>query len=375
MAQLSRVRGPRSPFDGRWGWTVGAVGLAFIVAVLKPWGWWSDRPPPAGERYAFTTPDAGAAPTTGPVSLPWRPDAFGPTPPDPAWEIWTTDGVTRVRFVGPDDGFAPPRPSAGPGSAAIVGGPVVELGSADTLTVLAINQPADTWLSAVRLWRLVDGGWPERVELGELPAPWPVPHFRVFAPRTDGVPREEVLAWLPGLYRLDLLIDPADRIRTLLLVVRPGPGLQRSPSPRAEGRPFDPGLLRRLPAGAIVWSQGSVLAGWSRRPAPADCRVADVWRAVDVDAPCHPIPVGRPTAVGVNLPGTMRLERIELRQVDPLPGLVDAETAVDVHGRAGLGYALASRGPLADGIYRLSAVTGSGATLTYYLEVGPSVHD
>jgi hypothetical protein len=363
MTPLSHVRPPGSPGDGRLGRLVGLVAVGLLVAIIKPWG--DGRP---AESRPFRTPAPPGAPAPTLLVRPYLPEQFGPAPPDPAWQLWAAGQVTGIRFVGPDDGFVAPRPSAG--APVVVGGPVIELGSSEELAALAINRPADVDLAAVRLWRFSDGGSPVRIELAELDPPWPVDHFRVFGRRGAAVPPGTLPGWEPGLYRLDLLIDPVDRIRTLLLVVRPGIDQLVDPT-AAPGVPEpDLRLLQRLPDAATIWSYGTLLTGWSRPVAPNDCRVAEIWRAVDIDDPCHPIAVGRSTTVGVNLPAGRIVTSIAIRQVDPLPGPVAAQVSTWVDGRAGLALIHVPPPGLPDGIYRLDVGTSDGNTLHWYLEAG-----
>jgi hypothetical protein len=185
------------------------------------------------------------------------------------------------------------------------------------------------------------------------------------------MPADTILAWKPGLYRLDLLVDPVDRIRSLLLVVTQGAGPATAGSSPAPTEPLDVALLRRLPEAATIWAFGSVLSGWSRDVAPDRCRVAEIWRATDVDDPCHPIPLGRPVALGVNLPGLQAVSSIRLSEVDPLPGPVESVERTTVDGRAGVALVEGASPGLDDGIYRLDVVTTIGRTLHWYVEVGP----
>jgi hypothetical protein len=375
MAELTRVPTPRSPFNGRWGTVVGLVLAGFAMAIVKPWG---SSTPAFDRQVPFTTPGPPVAVVPVPTGRPYDAAAFGPTAPAPAWELWAADRVTRVRFVGPPDGFAtpspaPPAPGAPPTPPPLVAGPVIELGTTDALGAFAVNAPEDAHLAAVRLWRFTVGGEPRRVELRELDAPWRADHFRVFGPRRGGLPRGDLAAWEPGLYRLDLLIDPVDRIRSLLLVVRPGASATApggDAAPRAT-EPLDVELLRRLPDAAVVWAFGSVLSGWSRDDAAGGCRVADIWRASGVDEPCHPIPLGRPVAVGVNLPGGQAVASIRLSELDPLPGPVETTRRTTVDGRTGVAMVEVPSPGLHDGLYRLEVTTAVGRSLRWFVEVGP----
>jgi hypothetical protein len=136
---------------------------------------------------------------------------------------------------------------------------------------------------------------------------------------------------------------------------------------------LDVRLLRRLPPAAERWAFGRLLVGWSGEAldSRATCRVAEIWRAVDYDDGCHPTPVGRASALGVNLGGGRRVVELEVRAVDPLPGPAAATVSLSIDGRPGLAMARADDGRFPDGIYRIGARTASGATVGWYAEVGP----
>lgn len=370
MTQVTRVPAPRSPLD-RW-WRPAAVALGVVLAslVLKPWGTPAAAPPPSPTAVPSSPPRVAVV---VPTSRAYDPASLGPTAPEPAWELWTSQRVTRIRFVGPADGFAPGA-TVEPGSDAVIGGPVIDLGTEEELTAIALNRPLGTELAAVRLWRLVSGQRPERVELAELGNPWDVDNVRVFAIQGGDRARGTVGPWRAGLYRLDLLIEPVDRIRTLLLTVRAADGSAgRQPgAPDAVRRPvLDPRLLRRLPPAAELWVFGQLLVGWSRPVGDPACRVAEIWRARDVDDPCHPTPVGHPTALGVNLGADRPVVGLEVLEIDPLPGAVDASVTLRVNGRPGLAMATLDTGRFPDGIYRLEAAMADGGVVRWYVEVGP----
>jgi hypothetical protein len=265
-----------------------------------------------------------------------------------------------LQIAGPDDANA--------------NGPVIDIGSADEIGAVAINQPEGVDLVAVRLWHLTAGDRPVRIDLRELTSPWPVDHVRVFGPSRGVLPADTILAWQPGLYRLDLLIDPGDSIRSLVLVVRQGQQAPERPDlPAAPTPPLDVALLRRLPDNAMIWAFSSLLTGWSRDVAADGCRVGDIWRATDQDDRCHPIPLGRPVAVGVNLPGGQAVASIRLSELDPLPGPVESTRRTTVDGRAGVAMVEVPSPGLHDGIYRLEVITAVGRSLRWFVEVGPDL--
>jgi hypothetical protein len=240
--------------------------------------------------------------------------------------------------------------------------------------VLGLNVPTGTTIASVRLWRFSDGGQPRRVELTELAAPWPVDHFRVFGVRRPGLAGGTVLAWEPGLYRLDLLVDPADRIRSLMLTVGRGvdpPDTLAVDPPAEPVAALDEHLLRRLPDQANLWAFGRLLTGWARPSAAGTCRVAEMWRAIETGDRCRPLPIGSTSAIGVNLPATMSVESIRLVAVDPLPGALDLESPAPLRGGPGLAMIEAPSDGFPDGIYRLDVRLVTGRTMHWYVEVSP----
>jgi hypothetical protein len=134
---------------------------------------------------------------------------------------------------------------------------------------------------------------------------------------------------------------------------------------------FRAALLRRLPPAANLWTIGDILTGWARPPAAGDCRVAQIWRARGPEQGCWPVPIGPTTALGVNLPAGQRVARIELAQVDPLPGPVALSTQIGIGGRAGVAALETPADGLADGIYRMTVAVVGGGVEHWYVEVGP----
>src|SRR5688572_3057520 len=111
MAEVRRVPAPRSPLDGRWRPAAAALGVVLATLVLKPW---EGSPGPAPLPHATPWPSAPPLEHTDPSAWrAWDQATLGATPPEPAWELWAAGRTTRIRFVGPADGFNP-RPSIGP---------------------------------------------------------------------------------------------------------------------------------------------------------------------------------------------------------------------------------------------------------------------
>lgn len=370
MTELTRVPAPGSPFDR---WSAAVVGLLVVTIVAlatEPWG--STRTPadPTPSPYLARSSSIRTAPGHDAAGPPlavrtYRPDAFGSKPPGPAWAIRTPERITPVPSVGFDDPVD------------VASGPVVDLGTAGDVDAIVISGPPGANLDAIRLWRFNERGPPERQDLASLRSPWPSASAWAVGLRSPEMPADQVLAWQSGLYRLDLLVGPAGRIRMVMLSVRSagepdlGAALAPSDTDRVADSGFRTSILRRLPPAANLWTVGEILTGWARPSAPGDCQVAQVWRARGPDAECWPVPIGPTTALGVNLPVGQRITAIALTELDPLPGPVALRSDLAVGGRPGLAALRIPTGRLPDGIYRLTVRVANGGDLHWYVEIGP----
>lgn len=365
MTELTRVPAPGSPFD-RWSAAVGGLLVVTIVALAtEPWG--STRTPadPTPSPHLARSNSSRTGPGPPLAVRTYRPDAFGPQPPGPAWAIRTPGRVTPVPSVGFDDPVD------------VASGPVVDLGTAGDVDAIVISGPPGADLDTIRLWRFNERGPPGRQDLARLGSPWPSASAWAVGLRSPGMPADQVLAWQPGLYRLDLLIEPAGHIRMVMLSVGPAgdPDLRAALGPSDVERVADSGfqtsILRRLPAAANLWTVGEILTGWARPSAAGDCQVAQIWRARGPDAGCWPVPIGPTTALGVNLPVGQQITAITLTELDPLPGPVALRSDLVVRGRPGLAALRFPDGQLPDGIYRLTVRVADGSDRHWYVEVGP----
>ena len=367
MAGLTRVPAPGSPFDRRSAVFGGLLVVVIAALAIEPWG--STRTP------AEPTPSPYRAPSAMPVRRAdgpavalriYRPEAFGPEPAEAAWAIRTPGQVIPLPSISIEDPLD------------IVSGPVVDLGPAEDLDVVVISAPPDAGLDAIRLWRFDEPGHPERQDLARLASPWPDAPAWTVGLRAAGAPADRVAAWQPGLYRLDLLVEPAGRIRMIMLSVHGGDG-QGAPAASApdDGRPiadppFRTAILRRLPAAATLWTVGTILTGWARPPSAGDCRVAQIWGSHGPEQGCWPVQIGPTSALGVNLPDDQRVASIELDQVDPLPGPVPLTSQIGIGGDPGVAALETPADGLADGIYRMTVAIAGGTVRHWYLEVGPN---
>lgn len=347
--------------------------VVIVALAIEPWG--STRAPagPTPSPYQARTsasPIDPAGPTDArPLAVrPYRPEAFGPPPSEAEWSIRTsTARIMRVPSVGLAD------------SEDIASGPVVDLGPGADLDVIVISGPAGAALDTVRLWRFEARGRPERQDLARLAAPWANVAAWAIGLRAPGAGADRVAAWEPGLYRLDLLIEPAGRIRMVMLSVgddgdgdQPGDVARRpGDTDRMPVDVFGSSILRRLPHAANLWTVGEILTGWARPPVAGDCPVAQIWRARGPDAGCWAVPIGPTSALGVNLPAGRQVAAIELVQVDPLPGPVELVSRIGVGGRPGVAALETPAGGLADGIYRMTVAVVGAVDEHWYIEVGP----
>jgi len=368
MAGLTRVPAPGSPFHGRSAAFGGLLAVVIVALAIEPWG--STRTPagPTPSPYQARTSAIPAVPITAgapAVLRTFRPEAFGPLPRVTDWAIRTPDRVTPV----PSIGLAAPSD--------IASGPVVDLGAASDLDVVVITGPPGAALDTIRLWRFDARGRPERQDLARLPAPWANAPAWTVGLRAAGATGSAVASWQPGLYRLDLLVEPEGTIRMVMLSVSAADGggsdVARRPgdTDRLPLEAFGASILRRLPQAANLWTVGEILTGWARPSAAGDCRVAQIWRARSPDAGCWPVPIGPTSALGVNLPDGQEVATIELAQVDPLPGPVPLESRISIGGRPGVAALETPAGGLADGIYRITVAVVGGVDEHWYVEVGP----
>jgi hypothetical protein len=220
----------------------GTLAVLAILAILivKPWG----APIPRTSAAASTQPSPAATATaTATPARTIRPDGarqydpalFGRFTVVPRWELWPTLYVYQFGLSGPMaiDGGAPnagprPSPTASAPPAVLLQDPppgasqLIDVGSADLLMVLGLDTPADSRVLDARLWRFPVDGPPVEMALVELPPPWPVPYFHVYGLPVPGGDEPDLVArWPPGMYRLDLLVDPGSEIRRIGLLVRP----------------------------------------------------------------------------------------------------------------------------------------------------------
>jgi len=315
-----QLGGRRRRFDPV-GLGVAAVVVALVLAVVKPWD--------AGARSAAVVPSAALASIaavspapSGPVStptptnssqLPWS--AVSPAiSRQPAWGIRAIVDHTRVaESSGTFSEWWVPSHGSGGDTASVDerDGPIVALG----VTFPPNETPLD-----VRIWREHAGGefeWVDARPIDDVPSRGAYLFVR---PSHDGAAPS---AWMPGHYRVDVLVGAGIRRMNVLI----GDPVGRVPDlePTTAAAPAEPiglGSLADVPPGLFIQTDTAVVPLSSTSGAPLDDLGA--WLDVDLSA-------GRegelswvartyqPTIVqvGVVLPAYSTVKAASVRQIAP----------------------------------------------------------
>jgi len=245
MAQLQPVPRAPSPVGGREGPLAVVLGLALLVAILKPWGPGADSEVQPPISRPSVSPSAPPASDGGASEL--RAELFGPFEPTPEWSIWPAGYLTSVLYVeraprvedgasagpsvvGPKASASPstrPAPSASPLQGAEWPA-TIEVGPGDHLLWLGINTPRGWSLDRAVLRRTGTYGGSIVVPTRRVPSPWP-DHFTAIALASadaDG----GLAVWPAGVYSLELRVSPGDIRRILEIRIETLP----DPSPELD---------------------------------------------------------------------------------------------------------------------------------------------
>jgi hypothetical protein len=267
MSDLRPVRPRPSIVDRNLDFVVRVVVIGIVVAVLKPWSWFSGP--------SSTNPTTGPEPVASPSSPPgpqatarvafddlaYDPAIFGTREPTPHWDLWPAAYLVTYGFViqlgSPDQTAVPlpvlspaasssptPRPTPAPTPTPPAdGGPSwpdsVTVPAGYHMFLIGIDMPTGYQLTVARLLREAGGAGPAaEIALSHPPAPWP-DHFAVL-----GIPAatnaDHLSVWAPGTYRLELQFDAppngsspitAKVIRAIEITVEALPGSVSSPLP------------------------------------------------------------------------------------------------------------------------------------------------
>ena len=368
---------------------LGAIALAVLVAIVKPWG--APQPGVAG----VATPSATSAPSEIPargslVPPTWadvRPvvvarDAWGirtivlggastapaasmtPSPPasaDPAWRY--SDHWYAAAPGGVEDSTAILEPA---------GGPIVALG----VTFPPTETPLD-----VRVWLEHAGGeleWIDARPVDSVPAQGAYLYLR------RGVAGAAVRSWGPGRYRMDVLVGGG--IRRIDIQIQDTPGHVPDPGgwppdvPQTTG--FDPALLADEPAGPFAAQDGALVPlAASAGPDLGELGAwLDVDRATRTTAPRSFVArvfLPRVTQLGVVLPAYSSVRTAEVHRLAPFDdsGEIIRETGIVTLSKVSFAvFAPRSGAVLRPGVYSLS-ITWDDAdgshSETWHVELRP----
>jgi hypothetical protein len=365
--------------------------LALLIA--KPWG---GTPGPTIVVASPNPVASGAAPSIRPAET-VRPDGariydpalFGRYAVTPRWEIWPTAYVYKFGLSGPlaiDSSTAGPagsRPPEGPPASPPPGaGQLIDVGAADLLMVLGLNTPSESRILDARLWRFPSEGPPVRRALRELPPPWPVNTFHVYGLLSPNDADPYVVAsWAPGVYRLDLLVDPGAEIRRIGLLVReavdgqvPPPRTTPEPALGATSAPDD--VTVTLRESQLVF--GGVGGTWLAMDLPPSqrCGLMELWLAESdrPNGPCSSITTSDVSLVGVNVGPDRPIQGLAIERVDPVAASIDVvDRTGPTDGASGGRIVQTTDGrPLAEGTYRLVATLAGGSEMGWYFRVLPA---
>lgn len=363
------------------------------LLIVKPWG---GTPGPTIVAASPRPVASGAAPSIRPAET-VRPDGariydpalFGRYAVTPRWEIWPTAYVYKFGLSGP---LAIDSTATGPAGSGPPDGPpaspppgaaqLIDVGSADLLMVLGLNTPSESRILDARLWQFPSAGPPVRRALRELPPPWPVNTFHVYGLLSPNDADPYVVAsWAPGVYRLDLLVDPGAEIRRIGLLVREAvvgqaPPARTTPEPAlvATSAPDD----ATLALGESQLVLGNAGGTWLAMDLPPSqrCGLIELWLAeIDrPDGPCSSMGTSDVNLAGVDLGPDRSVERLAIERVDPVAASIDV---VDRTGPAeaasgGRVVQTADGRLLAEGTYRLVATLADGSEMGWYFRVLPS---
>jgi hypothetical protein len=219
------------------------VGIALLVAIIKPWG--PETGAPMSSPYASSKVSASASDGRG---FELRTEMFGPFEPTPEWSIWPAGYFVSVMYVaraprnvvvaspvpsdkGPNARPSPSVPAPSPSSPPGADWPAtIDVGVDDHLLWIGINTPRGWTLDRALLRRIGADGASTAVEIRRIPSPWP-DHFTALALAAPGSERD-LAVWPAGVYNLELAVSPGDIRRTLEIRIQTAP----DPAPELPSR-------------------------------------------------------------------------------------------------------------------------------------------
>jgi hypothetical protein len=264
MNDLTPVKGPASPLEGRSAKVIAVIVIGILVAIIKPWG--TATPAPVAR--------ATAAPTAAITPLPGSPtpfdafanydhELFGIYEPEPRWELWPAGYLVsfgyaiRIGSTGTEASQPPAPPAASASPSRPVATPVatpattaepgteepnwpatITIAEGNHLGLIGVNMPLGYRIASVAIVRVKADGSEQSLDVAEAPSQWPS-HFRVFG-LADGSGGEVVANWPAGHYRLELAFEPGAISRSIAIVVSDPTPTDGEASPASSAGPSAP---------------------------------------------------------------------------------------------------------------------------------------
>ena len=258
MDDLTPVKGPSSPLEGRSAKVIAVIVIGILVAIVKPWGTTTQAPlarATVAPTAVAATPRAGS-PTPFDAFANYDHELFGIYEPEPAWELWPAGYLVSFGYairIGSTDA-EPSPPPAPPAASRSPERPVASLvATADPATdepnwpatisiadgnhlgLIGVNMPLGYRLVTIAIARLDPDGSEHPLEVVTPESQWPS-HFTVIG-LAAGSGREAVENWPSGHYRLDLEFEPGPISRSIEIVISDGTRTDGDPSSAPSARP------------------------------------------------------------------------------------------------------------------------------------------
>jgi hypothetical protein len=258
MDDLTPVKGPASPFEGRSAKVIAVIVIGILVALIKPWG--TTTPVPLARATAApttvaATPRAGS-PTPFDAFAGYDHELFGIYEPEPRWELWpagylvsfgyairigSTGTETSPPPTAPGASASPDRPVATPARTARPGTEepnwpaTITITDGNHLGLIGVNTPLGYKITSIGIARRGPDGSDQPLEVVTPESQWP-DHFTVIG-LADGTGHETIENWPAGQYRLDLSFEPGAIRRSIAVVVSASSPADGGPSSAPSARP------------------------------------------------------------------------------------------------------------------------------------------
>lgn len=246
MSELKPVSRPPFLLDGRGSQVVAIIGLAIVLAFLKPWGSpGTATPVPSAARVATSSPSSSPSRSRQPDprdvdSRSYDPLIFGDHEVPATWGLWPAGYMVTFGFAMWAEPTMPPSgdPAPAPTSLRELASPTwpeaIDIPFGNHLLLIGVNTPNGYSVDGIHLTRYLAGARSEDVPIVRPLSPWPS-HFTVIG-LDGGYGVSRTIFWTPGRYRLDLLIDPGTIERSIEIRVE-GPPIPVPSGPPSSAAP------------------------------------------------------------------------------------------------------------------------------------------